>query len=171
MTSMMVLRQVYTLVVDLTMRESLDKDRLPGIGDDGEHGRWVTARKGVTSFPEGLCNREGKSSDIFVLIMRISRWNQIHTGSLPWNNESVTVHWEDEWSKIIVLDIGCDFNCDNGLWTSWEGGESWYYFWGCRCDRFNSLVHWYMHHILLFVGLENVHMCICGYCKYCNELC
>ena len=23
----------------------------------------------------------------------------------------------------------------------------------------------------LFVGLENVHMCICGYCKYHNELC
>jgi len=28
-----------------------------------------------------------------------------------------------------------------------------------------------MHHILLFAGFANVHMCICGYCEYRNELC
>jgi len=26
-----------------------------------------------------------------------------------------------------VLNIGCSFDFDNGLLTSWEGGESWYY--------------------------------------------
>jgi len=50
------------------------------------------AREGVTRLPEGLCSREGKVKDIFVLVISISRSNQIHIGSVPWNNGLVTVH-------------------------------------------------------------------------------
>jgi len=55
-------------------------------------GRCVTARKGVTGLPEGLCSREGKVRDIFVFVISIAKWNQMHIGSVPWNNESVVVH-------------------------------------------------------------------------------
>jgi len=34
----------------------------------------------------------------------------------------------------------------------------------------DSLVDRYRHHILLFAGLAYIHMCICGYYKYHNEL-
>jgi len=43
----------------------------------------VTTRKGVTGFPEGLCSREGKVADIFIFVIRISKWNQMHIGSVP----------------------------------------------------------------------------------------
>jgi len=29
---------------------------------------------------------------------------------------------------IVALDIGCGFDFDSGFFTSWEGGESGYYF-------------------------------------------
>ena len=54
--------------------------------------RCVIAWKEVTKFPEGLCKREGKVGDRFVLVISISRWNQMHIGNVPWNNESVIVH-------------------------------------------------------------------------------
>lgn len=46
----------------------------------------------MTRFPKGLCSREGKVGDGFVLVSSISRWNQMHIGSVPWNNELITVH-------------------------------------------------------------------------------
>jgi len=55
-------------------------------------GRCVIAQKVVTGFPEGLCKREGKVIDGFVLVISIARWNQMHMGSVPYNNELVTVH-------------------------------------------------------------------------------
>jgi len=51
----------------------------------------VTAQKGMTGFPEGLRSREGKVVDIFFLVISISRWNQMHIGSVPWNNEPITI--------------------------------------------------------------------------------
>lgn len=57
-----------------------------------ELGRCVTARKGVTGLLEGLCSKEGKIRDEFVLVISIARWNQMHIRSAPWNNESVIVH-------------------------------------------------------------------------------
>ena len=52
----------------------------------------MIAQKVVTGFPEGLCKREGKVIDGFVLVISIARWNQMHMGSVPYNNELVTVH-------------------------------------------------------------------------------
>ena len=57
-----------------------------------ELGRCVTTRKGVTGFPEGLCSREGKVWDGFSLLIVIVKWNQMHIASVPWKNESVTIH-------------------------------------------------------------------------------
>ena len=48
---------------------------LSEMGVPAELGRWVTAWKGMTKLPEGLCSREGKVGDIFVLFISISRWN------------------------------------------------------------------------------------------------
>ena len=70
----------------------------------------MTARKGVTRFPKGLCSKEGKVKDIFSLFISISRWNQMHIESVPWNNEAVIFHLEDNWRRIIALDIGCQFD-------------------------------------------------------------
>lgn len=61
-------------------------------GMPAELGRCLTAQKGVTKLPEGLCSREGKVGDGFVLVISIVRWNQMHIGSVPWNNKMVTVH-------------------------------------------------------------------------------
>ena len=69
----------------------MPRDGLPGMGVPTKLGRCVTAWKGVTGFPEGLCSREGKVGDILVLVINIVRWNQMHIGSVPWNNESITV--------------------------------------------------------------------------------
>ncbi len=41
------------------------RDALPRMGVPTKLGRCVTAWKGVTRFPEGLCSREGKVRDIF----------------------------------------------------------------------------------------------------------
>lgn len=76
----------------LPMRESLAKGWTTQDGVPAELGRCVTSRKGVTGLLEGLCSREGMTADIFVLVSSISRWNQMHIGSVPWNSEPVTVH-------------------------------------------------------------------------------
>jgi len=47
--------------------------------------------EGVTRLPKGLCRREGKAVDIFVLVISIAKWNQMHIGSVPWDNEWVNV--------------------------------------------------------------------------------
>ena len=41
----------------------------------------------------------------------------MHVGSVPWNNESVTVHLEDKWRRILALEIGCSLTlvADFGL--------------------------------------------------------
>jgi len=54
--------------------------------------------------------------DIF-LVIRIAKWNQMHNGSVPWNNEPITIHRKDKWHRIITLDIGCTFHfaVDSGL--------------------------------------------------------
>ena len=66
-------------------------DRLPRMGVPAKLGRCVTAWKGVTRLPEGLCSREGKVEDILVLVISITRWNQMHIGSVSWNNEPIIV--------------------------------------------------------------------------------
>ena len=70
----------------------MSRDGLPEMGVPAELGRCVTAWKGVAKFPEGLCSREGKVEDIFVLVISIAKWNQMHNGSLPWNNEAIPIH-------------------------------------------------------------------------------
>jgi len=57
-----------------------------------ELGRRVTAHKGITGFPKELCSREGNAGDGFVLVISITRWNHMHIGSVPWNNDIVIVH-------------------------------------------------------------------------------
>ena len=68
------------------------RDGFPGMGVPVEIGRCVTTQKGVTGLPEGLCSREGKVGDISIFVISISRWNQMHIGNVPWNNEPVVVH-------------------------------------------------------------------------------
>jgi len=58
-------------------------DELPRMGIPVELGRCVIAWKWVTGFPEGLCSREGKFKDGFVLVISIAIWNQMHIGSAP----------------------------------------------------------------------------------------
>jgi len=50
----------------------------------------VTSQKGVTGFPKELCIREGKDVDIFFVIS-ITKWNHMHIGSAPRNDEPVIV--------------------------------------------------------------------------------
>ena len=52
----------------------------------------MTTQKEVDVFPKGIYKREGKEGDGFVLVISIAIWNQMHIGSVPWNNESVNVH-------------------------------------------------------------------------------
>ena len=66
------------------------RDGSSRIGDASETWKVSDCIEGVTGLPEGLCNREGKVGDIFVLVTSISRWNQMHIGSLLWKNELVT---------------------------------------------------------------------------------
>ena len=47
--------------------------------------------EGGDQISQGLCKREGKVTDVFVLVISIARWNQMHIGSAPWNNESVAI--------------------------------------------------------------------------------
>jgi len=49
-------------------------------------------RKGMNGLPKGLCIKEWKVEDGFVLVISISRWDQTHIGSAPWKNELVTIH-------------------------------------------------------------------------------
>jgi len=170
MIGMMVLRWGYALVfVFSDARKPFQGMECPRWGCQWKlEGEWLHRRG--DRIPEGLCNREWKVKDGFVLVISIVRWNQMYIGIAPWNNELVTIHWEDKWSGIMALDIGCrfDFVVDSRLpekevnpsitlrmevWAS-----------GFPCYE-------YRHCILLFVGWGNVHMCICGYWKYCNELC
>ena len=53
--------------------------------DRGCQGTWKVSEctKGVTTLPEGLCSREGKVKDGFVLVISIAKWNQMHIGSAP----------------------------------------------------------------------------------------
>jgi len=76
---------------DLPMQRIITKGWITQ--DRGCQGTWKVSdcTEGVTEFPKGLCRREGKVRDIFVLVIRISRWNHMHIGSVPQNNETVTV--------------------------------------------------------------------------------
>ena len=74
------------------MRGNLSEGWTAWDGCASEIGRCVIAQKGVTGFLEGLCSREGKVEDIFVLVINISRWNQMDIGNVPWNNEAITIH-------------------------------------------------------------------------------
>ena len=71
--------------------------------------------------------RKERSENIFFLVISIAIWNQIRIGSVPWNNELVTIHSADKWHMIVALDIGCRIDFVNVLWISWEGDESRYY--------------------------------------------
>lgn len=152
--------------------EALPRDGSHGIGDAEELGRWMTTQKGVNKLPEEICSREGKVRDGFVLVISIARWNQMHIGSAPQDNKPVTVRWEDKQRRIIVLDIGCrlEFAVDFGLPRKEVNHgitlrvEVW-------ASVFPCWLRW--HHIILFAGWANAHICICicGYCKYLNELC
>ena len=126
-----------------------------------ERGDWI---------PEGLCSREGKVIDGFVLVISIIRWNQMHIGSPPWNNEPITINWEDKWRGIIALAIGWkfDFAVDCRLPGKEVNPDITLRMevWASRFSYYG-----YKHRILLLDGWENVHMCICGYWKYHNELC
>ena len=105
------LRQGYALVFCIFLcEEALSRDGIPEMGVLVELGRCVTAQKGVTGLPEGICSREGKVGDIFFFVISIARWNEMHIGSAPWNNKMVTVHWEEKWRRIVALDIGCNFD-------------------------------------------------------------
>ncbi len=150
--------------------EAFPRDGLTGMGVLAEVGRWVTAQKWLIGLLEGLCSREGKSGDGFLLVIRITRWNQMHIGSAPWNNELVIVHWEDKWCRIIALVIGCRFDLavafgllgkevDRCINLRVEVWASWFPCCGCK------------NHIHLFTGYVPMCRCICGYCKYHNELC
>jgi len=46
----------------------------------------------VNGLPEGLCSREGKVKNIFVLVIIIAIRNHMHIGNVPWNNEPIIVH-------------------------------------------------------------------------------
>lgn len=77
---------------DLPMLGSLAKGWIAW--DRGCRGTWKVSdyTEGVTIFPKRLCSREGKAKDGFVLVIRISIWNQMHNRSASWNNESVNFH-------------------------------------------------------------------------------
>lgn len=57
------------------MQGSLAKGWTARMGVPAKLGRLVTAQKGLTRFLEGLCSREGKDRDGFVLVISIARWN------------------------------------------------------------------------------------------------
>ena len=83
MISMMVLSQGYALdFVSFDVRKPLPRDELPEMGVPSKLGWCVNAWNGVKEFLEGMCRREGKSGDGFVLAIKIYRWNQMHIGSV-----------------------------------------------------------------------------------------
>jgi len=47
--------------------------------------------EGDDRFPKELYSIEEKVMDIFVLFISIVKWNEMDNGSVPWNNEPVTV--------------------------------------------------------------------------------
>lgn len=57
----------------------MPRDGILKMGMPAKLGRCVTTWNEVTEFPKGLCSREGKVGDIFVLVISIAIWNQIHT--------------------------------------------------------------------------------------------
>jgi len=77
---------------NLPMRGSLAKGWITQ--DRGCRETWKVSdyMEGVTRFLKELCSREGKVMDIFVLVISIDRWNQIHIGCVPWNNELEIIH-------------------------------------------------------------------------------
>ena len=95
MIDMMVLRQLYALVILHSNARKPCQGRghprefVVKKGKLTELERWVAAQKGMTGFPEGLCSREGNVGEWIFLGIIISRWNRMHIGSAPWNNESV----------------------------------------------------------------------------------
>jgi len=121
-------------------------------------GVWLHGR-GWPDFPERPCSREGKADNIFVLIISISRWNQIHIGSTPSNNEPITIHWEDKSRKIETLDIDADFSLQ---WILYFLGRRWIpvLLWGWKCEPLDSLV--VDARIVSFYLLVEK-MCICVY--------
>ena len=64
-------------------RDGWLRDSVVGKGIPTELARSFTTWKGVTIFPKGLCRREGKVEDGFVLVISISRWNQMHIFCVP----------------------------------------------------------------------------------------
>ncbi len=66
----------------LPMRGSLAKG---WTARNGDVSGWKVSdfTKGLTKFPEGLSSKEGKVGDVFVLVIRITRWNKMHIGSAP----------------------------------------------------------------------------------------
>ena len=52
-----------------------------------ELGRYLTTQFGVTRFPKGLCSREEKFRNGFVLVISITKWNHMHIGNMTYNNE------------------------------------------------------------------------------------
>jgi len=76
---------------DLSMQRSLAKGWITW--DRGCRGTWKVSdcTEGVIGLLEGLSGRDGEAMDIFVSVIHIARWNQMHIGSVPCNNESITV--------------------------------------------------------------------------------
>lgn len=62
--------------------------------DGGASRTWKASdcMEGLTGLLKELCGREGKARDIFVLVISITRRNQMHIGSTPWKNEPIMVH-------------------------------------------------------------------------------
>ena len=131
-------------------------------------GVWMH-RKGLMDFLTE-CVEEKERMGIVFFVISISRWNQIHIGSVPWNIEVLIVHWEDMCHDIIALKIGWKFGLvvDSRLIGKEVNQgitlkvEMWAFrFPSCGWRNCN----------LVFVGWENVHMCMCVYyCEYCIEM-
>jgi len=100
MTTMMVLSQGYALVFgNFDVRKSFQgldrlRDCVVEKGMPTKLWRQVTARKRWPNFPRDCVEEKGRTRNEFVLVINISRWNLKHTGSVHWNNELITIHWE-----------------------------------------------------------------------------
>ena len=71
------------------------RDNVAKKGMAAELANCVTSWKGVNGLLKGLCSREGKDGDGFFVITS-SRWNQMHIGSVTWNNESIIVQLREK---------------------------------------------------------------------------
>ena len=69
--------------VYLMMRGSLSEGWIARDGRPNGTLKVCDCTEGVTVFPEGLCNREGKVGDGFFLFINISKCNQMQIGSVP----------------------------------------------------------------------------------------